>query len=168
MRLPGTTMPPLVLRDIHLPPNPPWWPPAPGWWVLAALALVVLAAGAWGGLRLRRRRRTCGRVLAEVAMLERLHAGDDAALARGLHQLLRRTARRYERAAVHQRGDAWRQTLARVRVKPATLDRLMLLEQRMYQPLATFDRAAAVAATREWLAAAWHRAPRRPEVPRHA
>jgi hypothetical protein len=168
MRLPGTTAPPLELRDIHLPPSPPWWPPAPGWWVLAAAALILLVVGTWWGLRLWRRRRMCRRVLAEVATLQRLHADDDAALARGLHQLLRRSARRYERGAVQQRGNAWRQTLARVRVEPATLDRLMLLEQRMYQPLATFDRAAAVAATRQWLTAAWCRGPRGPEVSRHA
>ncbi len=30
------------LRDIHLPPAPPWWPPAPGWWLLAVCLLLVL------------------------------------------------------------------------------------------------------------------------------
>ena len=33
------------LRDIHLPPGPPWWPPQPGWWLL--LALLALAVGWW-------------------------------------------------------------------------------------------------------------------------
>lgn len=159
--------PKLVLRDIHMPPSPPWWPPAPGWWLLAALVLVLLGLAVFFGLRYRRRRRACKRVLAEVAALEARHA-DDEALARGLHQLLRRGARRYDAAAVQKRGEAWRRTLARVRVKAATIDVLMLLEQRMYQPMITFDRAAALAATREWLSAAWRRAPRRQEAPEHA
>lgn len=162
-----SAQPKLVLRDIHMPPSPPWWPPAPGWWLLVALLLVSLGFGVLFGLRHRRRRRACTRVLAEVAALEARHA-DDEALARGLHQLLRRSARRYDAAAVQKRGDAWRRTLARVRVKTSTIDVLMLLEQRMYQPMSTFDRAAALAATREWLTAAWRRAPRRQEVPGHA
>ena len=33
-----------LLRDIHVPPAPPWWPPQPGWWLVA---LVLLAAGLW-------------------------------------------------------------------------------------------------------------------------
>jgi len=159
--------PKLVLRDIHMPPAPPWWPPAPGWWLLAALVLVSLGLGVFFGLRHRRRRRACKQVLAEVAALEARHA-DDEALARGLHQLLRRSARRYDTAAVQKRGEAWRRTLARVRVKAATIDVLMLLEQRMYQPMSTFDRTAALAATREWLSVAWRRAPRRQEAPEHA
>jgi hypothetical protein len=159
--------PKLVLRDIHLPPAPSWWPPAPGWWLLAALVLVLLGLAVLFGLRHRRRRRACKQVLAEVAALETRHV-DDEALARGLHQLLRRSARRYDAAAVQKRGDAWRQALARVRVKSATIDVLMLLEQRMYQPMSTFDRTAALAATREWLAAAWRRAPRKQGTPQHA
>ncbi|QEE25678.1 DUF4381 family protein [Rhodanobacter glycinis] len=159
--------PQLVLRDIHMPPSPSWWPPAPGWWLLAALLLVLLGLSVFLGLRRRRRRRACQRVLAEVSALDARHA-DDEALARGLHQLLRRSARRYDATAVQKRGDAWRQTLARVKVKASTVDVLMLLEQRMYQPMGTFDRAAALAATREWLSAAWRRQPRKQEAPEHA
>jgi hypothetical protein len=43
-----------ALRDIHLPPAPPWWPPAPGWWMLAVLLLMAAIAGAWLCLRARR------------------------------------------------------------------------------------------------------------------
>jgi hypothetical protein len=52
-------------------------------------------------------------------------------------------------------------------VKAATLDVLMRLEQRLYQPVAAFDRAAALAATREWLRLAWRNMPRAQE-PEHA
>ncbi|MCB1723713.1 MAG: DUF4381 domain-containing protein [Gammaproteobacteria bacterium] len=33
----------LQLRDIHMPPAPPWWPPAPAWWALATLSIVLLS-----------------------------------------------------------------------------------------------------------------------------
>jgi hypothetical protein len=61
----------LQLRDIHLPPPPPFWPPAPGWWVVAAVALGLLA---WAGLAAVRRwrvRRDRQRVLDVLARLER-------------------------------------------------------------------------------------------------
>jgi hypothetical protein len=160
MRMPAETPPKLALRDIHLPPDPSWWPPAPGWWLLALALLAFLAFGAWLGARRRRLRRECRRVLGEVAALEARCGDDDALLAQGLHQLLRRVARRFDPAAAHQRGEPWRRTLARVPVKAATLDALDGLERRMYQPQAAFDRTAALAATREWLAAAWRRVPR--------
>jgi Domain of unknown function (DUF4381) len=59
----------LQLRDIHLPPAPPFWPPAPGWWVVAAVLLALLAWGgyaAWRQLRLRRQRRRVMDVLARL------------------------------------------------------------------------------------------------------
>lgn len=141
------------LRDIHLPAEPSWWPPAPGWWVLAGLLLVALLAGVW---LWRRHRRALGqrqRVLLELDRLALQHErdGDQVALASGLHQLLRRVARRHDVYATQQRGDAWRQTLARVPVDAATLNHLLALDRLIYRPQASFDHAATVTAVRRWL-----------------
>lgn len=148
-----------VLRDIHLPPPPPWWPPAPGWWALAALALAALGIAIYAGLRRRARRRQIARVLAEVDALDARHAqdADHARLAAGLHQLLRRSARRLDPASTQAQGAAWRQALAAVPVDPATLETLVNLETAMYRPRGAFDAAAGVAATRRWLALALKR-----------
>ncbi|MGQ3676657.1 DUF4381 domain-containing protein [Xanthobacter sp. TB0139] len=35
------------LRDIHLPPDVPFWPPAPGWFILAGLALFLVLFLLW-------------------------------------------------------------------------------------------------------------------------
>lgn len=141
------------LRDIHLPPDPSWWPPAPGWWILAALLLVILLLGAWVWRRHRRALQQRQRVLRELDQLAARHArdGDHAALVGGLHQLLRRVARQHEPLATQQRGDAWRQTLARMPVDAVTLDRLQALDQMIYRPPASFDHLAAVTAVRQWL-----------------
>ncbi|MBD8872811.1 DUF4381 family protein [Rhodanobacter sp. DHB23] len=145
-----------VLRDIHLPPAPSWWPLAPGWWLLMALALLALVAAAWLWQRGRRSRRQRALLLDELEKLAVRHAraGDDAALAAALHQLLRRVARRHDAAATKQRGDDWRRTLARVPVAASVLDRLMQLEQAIYRPRAVFDVPATLAAARHWLQAA--------------
>lgn len=147
----------LPLRDIHLPPDPPWWPPAPGWWVLF---VVVCAAFVLGFVLLRRMRRTRiwrERVMAEIRLLADRHPSDDAAYAAALHQLLRRAAWRYAVDAHHLQGEPWRRVLAQVPVDAATLDTLMTLEASMYQPGATFDRVEVEEAVRRWLQAAWRR-----------
>jgi hypothetical protein len=142
-----------LLRDIHLPPSPPWWPPAPGWWVLAVLALAACLLGVWLWRTHRRTLRRRQSVLLELDQLALRHRqdGDHAALASGLHQLLRRVARQHEARATQQRGDAWRQTLARVPVDAATLERLLSLESAIYRPSSSFDEGAALAAARQWL-----------------
>lgn len=142
-----------VLRDIHLPPDPSWWPPAPGWWLLAALLLILALAAAWFWRRQRRLQAQRRRVLAELDRLAKQHAhdGDGAELASALHQLLRRVARPHDALAVRQRGDAWRNTLARVPVDAATLETLLALDQAMYRAQGSFDAAAAITAVRRWL-----------------
>ncbi|GAB2564746.1 DUF4381 domain-containing protein [Dyella jejuensis] len=144
----------LALRDIHLPPAPSWWPPAPGWWVSCGVLCVALALASLAYRRRRRRRRWREQVLAEIPQLAMRHAGDDAAYATSLHQLLRRAARRYATDAHHVQGASWRQVLAQVPVDTATLDTLMALETRMYRPQADLDRQAAQAAVHRWLQAA--------------
>jgi hypothetical protein len=145
-----------VLRDIHLPPTPSWWPLAPGWWMLAALLLLMLVAATWLWRRRHRLRERRRLLLGELETLAACHVreGDDAALAAALHQLLRRVARRHDETATRQRGDSWRQTLARVPVATPVLDRLMVLEQAIYRPQVQFDVPATLAAARNWLQAA--------------
>lgn len=145
-----------VLRDIHLPPAPAWWPPAPGWWLLGAMVLLALFAAAWLWRRQRHLRKQRRLLLGELERLAARHVcdGDDAALAASLQQLLRRVARRHDEAAATQRGESWRQTLARVPVAAPVLERLLALEPAIYQPQARFDVPATLAAARDWLQAA--------------
>lgn len=143
----------LPLRDIHLPPAPPWWPPAPGWWVLFFSVCVAILLAYWLYRRARRTRIWRERILAEIQQLAARHPRDDAAYAAALHQLLRRAAWRYAADAHHLQGDPWRSVLAQMPVDAATLDTLMTLEARMYQPHAPFDRVAVEQAVRRWLLA---------------
>lgn len=158
------------LRDIHLPPEPTWWPPAPGWWVLAGLLLLALLGAIWLWRKYRRAQRQRRQVLLELDRLVMQHQrdGDQAALASGLHQLLRRVARKHDALAAQQRGEAWRQTLARMPVDAVTLDRLLALDQQIYRPPSSFDHAAAVTAVRQWLRLALKPATWRRTMQEHA
>lgn len=147
----------LPLRDIHLPPDPSWWPPAPGWWLVLALAVVLLVTAYLFYRRARRARIWRARVLHEIRQLADRHAHDDIAYATALHQLLRRAVWRYSAGAHHLQGEPWRHALAQVPVDDATLDTLMTLEARMYQPHAQFNRTAVEEAAHRWLHAAWRR-----------
>jgi len=170
MRLPPAPSPGPQLRDIHLPPAPPWWPPAPGWWALAVLLLALLLAGLWWWRRHRRALRQRRQVLRELDRLARQHQrdGDGPALASALHQLLRRVARQHDARAARQRGDAWRQTLARVPIDAATLQQLLALDQQIYRPPASFDHAASVTAVKAWLQLALKPASWKPSATEHA
>lgn len=150
------------LRDIHLPPSPPWWPPAPGWWGLAVLVVLVflLAIGWWR--KDRRRRASHRHILAHIDVIAARHAGDAAAFAAGMHRLLRQTVRLYDADGVRARDAAWRAALAQVAVDDTTLDRLMSLDAAMYRPGTALDEAAVTAAMHRWLA----RALRKPGVDR--
>ena len=105
------------LAPDHAPPPLGWWPLAPGWWglmvLLLALAMVALVV-AW--LRKRRQQPSVKRwqraALRELAQLQAVSSpanNDDAHIARGVQQLLRRYAiARYGRETVAPlSGDAW-------------------------------------------------------------
>lgn len=141
----------LALRDIHVPPSPSWWPLAPGWWVLLGVVCVIAVVAYLLYRHARGKRTIREQILAEIELLAARHPDDDAAYAASLHQLLRRAARRYAAEAHRVQGDSWRDVLARVPVDTATLDALMTLDRRMYQPHADFDRSGVQAAARRWL-----------------
>ncbi|WP_372018778.1 DUF4381 family protein [Pseudoxanthomonas sp. 10H] len=92
----------LPLRDVHLPPSPPWWPPAPGWWWLGAIVLLVLVAwlgrAAW---RRARRRRWLRWFDAESA------AGTAPQQLAAVSAMLRRAARRRRPGSELLEGEPW-------------------------------------------------------------
>lgn len=94
---------PLVLRDIHQPPAPPWWPPAPGWWLIAAALIIVVAAAIWLWLRRRRRRARIAALFDEGVR----NAATPAAQLAVMSELLRRAARRRDPAADKLQGRDW-------------------------------------------------------------
>lgn len=94
------------LRDIHLPLAPSWWPPAPGWWVLAAFASILLAWLCVRGVHRARQRHRVRAVLREFDRTMDVAPNPSAALA-AASELLRRTARLHDPAAVRMSGDAW-------------------------------------------------------------
>lgn len=92
----------LPLRDVHLPPSPPWWPPAPGWWWLAAAILAVLVAWAgWRAWRQRRRRRWARWFDDESGQ------GTRPQQLAAMSALLRRASRRHQPGAERLQGEAW-------------------------------------------------------------
>src|SRR5690606_1367634 len=105
----GMTGAGLPLRDVHVPPAPPWWPPAPGWWVAAGVVLALLLGWAiwrWHG---RRRRRLAGELFDRSIAA----AGTPVAEVAAISSLLRRAARRIEPGADTLEGEAWLELLDR-------------------------------------------------------
>jgi hypothetical protein len=93
----------LVLRDVHIPPAPPWWPPAPGWWLLGAALLVAGGAWWWLDRRRKRRRQAAARLFDEGIAVAATPAGRLAVAS----ELLRRAARRVHADADRLEGEAW-------------------------------------------------------------
>nr|WP_187265984.1 DUF4381 domain-containing protein [Alkalisalibacterium limincola] len=86
------------LRDIHLPAEPGWWPPTLVALLLLAIALVVLVAAlAWLGQRVRRWR--------EVRRLARFF-DDEVAVARNDGERLQRASSCLRRAVARTRSEA--------------------------------------------------------------
>lgn len=120
---------------------------------MAALLVLVacLFTAVWRRRRamLRQRERVVAQLDALISQHER--DGDPVALASGMHQLLRRVARRHEPMAARQRGEAWQETLARMPVDPPALRRLVALEMAVYLPPRSLDHHADATAVRQWL-----------------
>ena len=98
----------LPLRDIHLPPAPPWWPPAPGWWLLLGAALAGVALWFWWRRRARESALAAARRELQ-ALRDRASNADAVIVLQQISVLLRRLALsefpRREIAGVT--GEAW-------------------------------------------------------------
>ena len=149
-----------MLRDVHAPPEPPWWPPAPGWWIVLAIALVLLAIAfrharpRWQRWRMRRK------LLAELEAIVRRHRAGalETATAADVSQLLRRAAleRFPQLAAAGLVGDDWIAFLgARDRERGRFESLRNALTAAPYSPPGRqVDAAALLVAARGWLRAA--------------
>lgn len=93
----------LALRDIHVPPAPPWWPPAPGWWIVAAFATAVIAIVAWRAWRRWRQRARIARLFDEAVA----SAVDPAQRVARMAELLRRAALQRDPGTARLHGEAW-------------------------------------------------------------
>ena len=147
------------LRDVHPPPEPPWWPPAPGWWI-ALLAGAILAAIAvryalprWRRWQMRRR------LLGALDAIARRHrAGAPVtATAAAVSQLLRGAAlERFPQSRVAGlHGDDWIAFLERCDRGPGRFEalRTMLTVVPYASPVMTADAPALLHAARDWLRA---------------
>jgi hypothetical protein len=149
------------LRDLHAPPQPPWWPPAPGWWLALLLVLVLIALAVrvlrprWRRWRLRRR------LLAALQAIARRHeaGAPPHATAAKVSQLLRSAAleRFPARGAAGLQGGAWIAFLEasdRVPGRFAALGAALTVAP--YAPPGVLaDAAPLLAAARGWLIAAF-------------
>lgn len=142
----------LPLRDIHLPAPIGWWPPAPGWWLLAFFSLAIpLCALAWWGWR--RRTRLRREALARLARL-RQTAGSPHQTAMGVSLLLREISIALDAAQPQMslQGERW---LARLDALAPGLTQDPALRSALltgpYDPQASFDTAAFLAAVERWI-----------------
>jgi len=145
------------LRDVHPPPEPPWWPPAPGWWIVLLITLALLALAIRYALpRWRRWRMRRGLLAALEAIARRHRAGAlDTATAADVSQLLRRAAleRFPQSGAAGLVGDGW---IAFLAARDRTPGRFQSVREALTvgpygAPGTTVDVAALLSAVRGWL-----------------
>ena len=148
------------LRDVHPPPEPPWWPPAPGWWIALALGLALAVVAIRYALPRWRRWRMRRRLLAELDAIARRHrtGAIESATAAEVSQLLRRAALEGFPAsgAAGLVGEDWIAFLAARDAAPGRFDslRAALTEAPYAPPRTQVDAAALLSAARGWLRAA--------------
>ncbi|MCB1873763.1 MAG: DUF4381 domain-containing protein [Chromatiaceae bacterium] len=152
----GSVQQALQLRDIHLPPAPPWWPPAPGWWVVAALLLFSLLLIVWWSWRAWQRRRRWRALQAALDAIERdLTAGPAPQPVAKLSALLKRIAlSRHPRAEVAAlNGAQWLSFLDRTGGNGAftTGPGRVLAEGAYHATLESFDVAGLMHTVRRWV-----------------
>lgn len=140
--VPGSAEDPLAaLRDIHLPPDVPFWPPGPGWYALAALVAVVLI-----GLAVRewRWRQTLAYKALKMFDAEVSRAGPDDthAVAVAASDVLRRLVRTESgEAQAALTGEAWARLLATGRA-PFAPREAAFLARAPYMPPETAEQVA--------------------------
>lgn len=145
-----------ALRDIHLPPDIPFWPPAPGWYVLAALVVVVLI-----GLAVRewRWRQTFAYKALKMfdAQVSQAGEADAHAVAVAASDVLRRLVRAESgEAKATLTGEAWARLLVSGRA-PLAPREAAFLARAPYMPPASVEQVAAGSITPAALAAAVRR-----------
>jgi len=147
------------LRDVHPPPEPPWWPPAPGWWVALVVGAILVALAIRYALPYWRRWRMRRRLLAVLEAIARRHRAGaiEAATAVEVSQLLRLAAlERFPQSdAAGLCGGAWIEFLeARDRV-PGRFEalRTALTVAPYGLPGTSADAAALLRAAQGWLRA---------------
>ncbi|MFG1350141.1 DUF4381 domain-containing protein [Xanthobacter autotrophicus] len=153
------------LRDIHLPPDVPFWPPAPGWYALAGLVLLVglvLAIREW-----RWRQTLAYKALKEFeATLAQADAQEGArdglpdaqAIAVAASGVLRRLVRAQSgNAATALTGEAWTRVLVAGKAGFGVAEAAFLARAPYYPPAAAPDAGIApkafVTAVRRWIRA---------------
>ena len=155
-----------TLRDIHLPPDVPFWPPAPGWYALAGLVLlvgVVLAIREW-----RWRQTLAYKAMKEFeATLAQAHAhaqegGDGLPDAQTIAVAASGVLRRLVRAqsgdeATALTGEAWARVLVAGKAGFGVAEAAYLARAPYYPPAAAPDAGIApkafVTAVRRWIRA---------------
>jgi len=145
------------LRDVHPPPEPPWWPPAPGWWIVLLITLALVALAIRYALPRWRRWRMRRGLLAALAAIARRHRAGalDTATAADVSQLLRRAAleRFPQSGAAGLVGERW---IAFLAARDRTPGRFQSVREALTMgpygvPGTTVDVAALLSAVRGWL-----------------
>ncbi|MDI4658863.1 DUF4381 domain-containing protein [Xanthobacter autotrophicus] len=153
-----------TLRDIHLPPDVPFWPPAPGWYALAGLVLLVglvLAIREW-----RWRQTLAYKALKEfearLAQAGAQEGGDGLpdpqTIAVAASGILRRLVRAQSGdAATALTGEAWTRVLVAGKAGFGVAEAAYLSRAPYYPPAAAPDAGIAprafVTAVRRWIRA---------------